>query len=203
MEQTLNAYEYARVLDNDPLAELVHQRMQLLPFDERFLLVLQLNDSRRCETFLHNLRNQSRQVNLAQNGLFYAAQFGSINRLDYFLTHWKIDIDTRRSLNDSSQSTTALLTAIACDQSEAAKFLIFRHADPNLKGQHGNALVTAVHYRSDTSLIRLLLDKNADLTARHPDYERLTLREFCTLTHRVNAKAELDLYIVQIGRAHV
>ena len=78
MEQTLNAYEYARVLDNDPLAELVHQRLQLLPFDERFLLVLQLNDSRRCETFLHNLRNQTQPGGYCENSPRHGSASASI-----------------------------------------------------------------------------------------------------------------------------
>jgi hypothetical protein len=197
IQKTLNAYEYACELQHKHLADLIYHRLQMPPFEQRFFRMLKLNDVRRCDTFIQHLRNEARQRNLAKDGLFYAAQLGSIRLLDYFLTRWKIDIDTQQGYNED-YTTTALLTAIKYNRSDAAKFLLFRHADPSIKGQYDNALVTALHYESSNDLIRLLLDKNVDLTARHPDYQNLTLREYCVLTNRVQAKTELDFYIVRL-----
>ena len=197
VQKTLNAYEYALELNRDNIADLIQHRMKLISHDQRFFRVLQLNDIRRCETFIHRLHNEKRQYDVAEQGLFYAAQLGSIRLLDYFLTRWKIDINTQQK-QENGYSTTALLTAITYNQNEAAKFLLFRNADPSIKGQYDNALVTALHYQSDNDLLRLLLQKNADLTARHPDYQKLSLREYCVLTNRVKAKAEIDSYIIHL-----
>jgi hypothetical protein len=197
IQKTLSTYEYARELKHNHLADLIRQRLKLPPFEQRFFRILQLNDVRRCDTFIHHLCNETRQRNLARNGLFYAAQLGSVRLLDYFLTRWKIDINIQQ-IHNEYYTTTALLTAITYNQSEAAKFLLFRHADPSIKGQYDNALVTALHYQSNNDLIRLLLNKNVDLTAKHPDYKKLTLREYCVLTNRVKAKTEFDLYIVRL-----
>jgi ankyrin repeat protein len=197
IQKSLNAYEYARELKHNRLADLIHHHSKLPPFKQRFFRILQLNDVRRCNTFMQNLLNETRQRNLAKDGLFYAAQLGSIRLLDYFLTRWKIDINTQQISNEN-YTTTALLIAITYSQNEAAKFLLFRHADPSIKGQYDNALVTALHYQSNNDLIRLLLDKNVDLTARHPDYKKLTLREYCVFTNRVKAKIELDSYIIRL-----
>jgi ankyrin repeat protein len=197
IRKNLNAYEYARELKHHHLADLIRHRSKLPPFKQRFFRVLQLNDVRRCDTFIQNLRTQTRQRNLAKDGLFYAAQLGSVRLLDYFLTRWKIDINTQQPYNEN-YTTTELLTAITYNQNDAAKFLLFRHADPSIKGQYDNALVTALHYQSDNDLIRSLLDKNVDLTVKHPDYKKLTLREYCVFTNRVKAKIELDSYIVRL-----
>jgi hypothetical protein len=197
IQKTLNAYEYARELKQNHLADLIRHRSKLPPFKQRFFRTLQLNDVRHCHTFIQRLRNETRQRNLAKDGLFYAAQLGSIRLLDYFLTKWKIDINTQQ-LSNENYTTTALLTAITYNQDEAAKFLLFRHADPSIKGQYDNALVTALHYQAKNDLIRLLLDKNVDLTTRHPDYKKLTLREYCVFTNRVKAKIEFDSYIVRL-----
>jgi hypothetical protein len=197
VQKTLNAYEYARELKHNHLADLIRHRLKLSPFKQRFFRILQLNDVRRCHTFIQHLRNETKQRNLAKDGLFYAAQLGSIRLLDYFLTRWKIDINTQQPYNEN-YTTTALLTAITNNQDEAAKFLLFRHADPSIKGQYDNALVTALHYQSNNDLIRLLLDKNVDLTTKHPDYKKLSLREYCVFTNRVKAKIELDSYIVRL-----
>ncbi|CAF1369751.1 unnamed protein product [Adineta steineri] len=197
VQKTLNAYEYARELQHIDLANLIHNRKNLPPFDQRFFRTLQLNDVRRCETFIHRLHNDKRQHDLSTKGLFLAAQLGSIRLLDYFLTREKIDIDIQQQ-QENGYVTTALLTAITFNQNESAKFLLFRGANPNVKGQYDNALVTALHYESQNDLLSLLLDKNADLTARHPDYKKLNLREYCILTSRVKAKTELDAYIKRL-----
>ncbi|CAF3365608.1 unnamed protein product [Rotaria socialis] len=196
-QKAFNACEYARELKRNNLADIIRQRSRLPSLKQRFARMLQCNDVRRCDTFIQRLRNETRQRSLAKDGLFFAAQIGSIRLLDYFLTHWKIDINTQQSSNDHF-ITTPLLTAITYNQSEAAKFLLFRHADPSVKGQYDNALVTAFHYQSSNDLIRLLLDKNVDLTAKHPDYTKLSLREYCVLTNRIRAKTELDSYIVRL-----
>ena len=156
-----------------------------------------MNDIRRCEAFIHRLHNENRQHNVAKTGLFYAAQLGSIRLLDYFLTRWKIDINTQQE-QENGYSATALLTAIRYNRNDAAKFLLFRNADPSIKGQYDNALVTALHYHSENDLIRLLLEKNADLTVRHPDFQKLTLREYCIVTNRVKAKVEIDNYVIRL-----
>jgi hypothetical protein len=195
VQKTLNAYEYARELQYDHTADLIRHRENLPPYEQRFFRILQLNDVRRCDTFMRRLHNEKRLHDLAIKGLFYAAQLGSVRLLDYFLTRWKIDINTQE---ENEYPTTALLTAITYNQNEAAKFLLFRHADPSLKGQYDNALVTALHYQSANDLLRLLLDKNVDLTARHPDYKNLSLRDYCILTNRVKAKIELDAYIIRL-----
>jgi ankyrin repeat protein len=197
VQKTLNAYEYARELKHNRIADLIRHQLQLPPFKQRFFRILQFNDVRRCDTFIQHLRNESRQRNVAKDGFFYSAQLGSVRLLDYFLTRWKIDINTQQPYNEN-YTTTALLTAITHNQNEAAKFLLFRRADPSIKGEYDNALVTALHYQSNNDLIRLLLDKNVDLTAKHPDYKKLTLREYCVFTNRVKAKIELDLYIVRL-----
>ncbi|CAF0725079.1 unnamed protein product [Rotaria sp. Silwood1] len=197
VQKNFNAYEYARELKHNNLADLIRHRSKLSSLKQRFFRVLHLNDVRRCDKFIQHLRNETRQRNLAKDGLFYAAQLGSIRLLDYFLTHWRIDINIQQ-LNNENYTTTPLLTAITYNQNEAAKFLLFRHADPSVKGQYDNALVTALHYQSSNDLIRLLLDKNVDLSAKHPDYKKLTLREYCVLTNRIKAKTELDLYIVRL-----
>ena len=196
VQKTLSAHEYALELQRDNLASLVRQRAQLPAYEQRFFRILQLNDIRRCDTFIHRLHNDKREAEIAKRGLFFAAQLGSIRLLDYFLTRWKIDINTEEDSN--GYPTTALLTAITHNQNEAANFLLFRHADPSIKGQYDNALVTALQYHSSTELLRALLDKNVDLTARHPDYSKLTLREYCVLTNRVQAKKELDHYVVRL-----
>ena len=198
ISKVLNAYEYAVELKYTHLADLIRQRSKFLPFEQRYIRVLQSNDVRRCNTFLNQLRNESKQQKLAEEGLFFAAQLGSVRLLDYFLTRWKIDINLQRKINESTGSTTPLLTAITHNQSEAAKFLLFRHADPSLKGPYDNALVTALHYQASNDLIRLLLDKHVDITGRHPEYKRLSLREFCIATNRVQAKTELDAYILRL-----
>jgi hypothetical protein len=197
VQKSLTAYEYARELQRDYIAELIARRIDFPPFEQRFFRLLQLNDVRRCDTFIRHLINEKRQKDLAIKGLFYAAQLGSVRLLDYFLVQWKIDINTQQE-QDNGYSRTALLTAITYNQNEAAKFLLFRNADPSIKGQYDNALVTALHYKSKTDLLRLLLDKNVDLTTRHPDYEKLTLREYCILTNHVQAKRELDAYIIRL-----
>jgi ankyrin repeat protein len=197
IKKSLTAYEYAQELKHYHLADLIRHRLRLPSFQQRFFRVLQLNDVRRCDTFIKHLRNEVRQRNLAKDGFFYAAQLGSVRLLDYFLTRWKIDINTQQ-LSNENYPTTALLTAITYNQNDAAKFLLFRHADPSIKGQYDNALVTALHYQSTNDLIRLLLDKNVDLTVKHPDFKKLTLREYCVFTNRVKAKIELDSYIVRL-----
>ncbi|UJR25832.1 hypothetical protein I4U23_007182 [Adineta vaga] len=197
IQKTLNAYEYACELQHHQLANLIHRRLEFPPFQQRFLSILKLNDVRRCDTFIRNLRNENRQNSLAKDGFFYAAQLGSIRLLDYFLTQWKIDINIQQ-ISQENFTKTALLTAITAKQNDAAKFLLFRDADPSIKGEYDNALVTALHYQSKNDLIRLLLDKNVDLTARHPDYKKISLREYCVLTNRVQAKTELDAYIVRL-----
>ncbi len=197
ISKSLTAYEYARELKHNHIVDLIRHRLKLPSFQQRFFRILQLNDVRRCHTFIQNLRNEIRQRNLAKDGLFYAAQLGSVRLLDYFLTRWKIDINTQQLTNEN-YNTTALLTAITYNQNDAAKFLLFRHADPSIKGQYDNALVTALHYQSTNDLIRLLLDKNVDLTVKHPDFKKLTLREYCVFTNRVKAKIELDSYIVRL-----
>lgn len=197
IQKSFNAYEYARELKRNNLAEIIRNRSRFLPLKQRFARTLQGNDVRRCDAFIQRLRNETRQRNLAKDGFFYAAQYGSVRLLDYFLTHWKIDINTQQQI-DNNFITTALLTAITYNQSEAAKFLLFRHADPSVKGQYDNALVTALHYEASNDLIRLLLEKNVDLTAKHPDYPKLSLREYCVLTNRIRAKIELDSYIVRL-----
>lgn len=176
---------------------MLQQRSKFLPFEQRYRRVLQLNDVRRCDMFLHHLRNERRQLQLAEQGLFCAAQFGSIRLLDFFLTRWKLNVNLEKKF-DELHSTTPLLTAITFNQMEAAKFLLFRHADPSIKGPYDNALVTALHYQSSHDLIHLLLEKHVDISARHPDYKRLTLREFCIATNRVKAKLELDAYILRL-----
>ena len=185
-------------LQREYIADFIHHRANLPPYEQRFFRVLQLNDVRRCDTFLCRLHNEKRQHEVASRGLFYAAQLGSIRLLDYFLTRWKIDINTQQEDQQTGYLTTALLTTITYNQNEAAKFLLFRNADPSIKGQYDNAIVTALHYQSANDLLRLLLDKNVDLTARHPDYKNLTLREYCVLTNRVKPKTELDAYIVRL-----
>ncbi|CAF0946930.1 unnamed protein product [Rotaria sp. Silwood1] len=197
VQKTLNAYEYACELQYNNIADLIQHRTKLPPYEQRFFRMLKLNDIRRCETFIHRLHNKKRQNEIAKKGLFYAAQLGSIRLLDYFLTNWKIDINTQQEQNNE-YSTTALLTSITYNQNEAAKFLLFRNADPSIKGQYDNALVTALHYNSKNDLLRLLLNKNVDLTARHPDYKKLNLREYCVLTNRVAAKAEIDAYVIRL-----
>ena len=197
ISKSLNAYEYARELKHHHIADVIRHRTRLPSFTQRFFRVLQTNDVRRCDTFIQHLRNENRQRNLAKDGLFYAAQLGSVRLLDYFLTRWKIDINTQQMTNEN-HTNTALLTAITYNQNDAAKFLLFRHADPSIKGQYDNALVTALHYQSSNDLIRLLLDKNVDLTARHPEHPKLTLREYCVFNNRVKAKIELDSYIVRL-----
>lgn len=196
VRKTLNAAEYAREFRREPLAKLIEQRSKLSPYIERFHRVLQKNETRRCEQFLRRLHNDEREKNVAIRGFFFGAQLGSIRLLDYFLSRWKVDINTIDEEN--SFPTTALLTAITNGQNEAAKFLLFRHADPSIKGEYDNALVTALEHNSSNDLLRLLLDKNVDLTARHPHYPKLTLRQFCVLTNRVQAKKELDGYIVRL-----
>jgi len=197
VQKSLNAYEYACELQQNSIADLIHHYTNLPPHEQRFFRTLQFNDVRRCDAFIHRLHNEQRQHDLATKGLFLAAQLGSVRLLDYFLTRWKIDINIPQ-VQDNGYSTTALLIAITCNQNEAAKFLLFRNADPNVIGEYDNALVTAIHYQSQNDLLSLLLDKNADLTARHPDYKKLTLREYCVLTNRVKAKAELDAYIKRL-----
>ena len=197
IQKTFNAYEYARELKRNHIADLIRHRSRLPPYKQRFFRVLQLNDVRRCHIFVRHLRNETKQRNSAREGLFYAAQLGLIRLLDYFLTHWKIDINTQQ-IHNENYTTTPLLTAITYNQNEAAKFLLFRHADPSIKGQYDNALVTALHYQSSNDLIRLLLDKNVDLTAKHPEYNKLTLREYCVFTNRIKAKVELDSYVMRL-----
>lgn len=197
MSKYFTAYEYACHWKYYHVADMIRQRAKFLPFEQRFLRVLQSNDVRRCDTFLQQLRNEKRQEHLAKQAMFFAAQLGSVRLLDYFLTRWKIDVNLRQALDDES-FTTPLLTAITYNQSEAAKFLLFRHADPSLKGRYDNALVTALHFQAGNDLIRLLLDKHVDITARHPDYKRLSLREYCIATTRVKAKLELDAYIIRL-----
>ncbi|CAF1233555.1 unnamed protein product [Adineta ricciae] len=197
VQKTLNAYDFARELHHDDLAEMVHRYRNLPPYDQRFFRILQLNDVRRCDTFIHRLQNEKRQYELASKGLFLAAQLGSVRLLDYFLSRWKINIDIEQQQEDG-YAISALLTAITHKQNEAAKFLLFRDASPNVKGQYGNAFVTALHYDAQNDLLALLLDKNADLTARHPEYPKLSLREYCVLTNRVKAKTELDAYIKRL-----
>ena len=197
VQKTLTAYEYARELQGEYIADLIAHRANLPPYEQRFFRVLQLNDVQRCNTFIRHLLNGKREHDLAIKGLFYGAQLGSVRLLDYFLSRWKIDIDTEQE-QENGFTRTALLTAITYKQNEAAKFLLFRDADPSIKGQYDNALVTALHYQSKNDLLRLLLDKNVDLTARHPDYPNLTLREYCVLTNRVQAKSELDTYIIRL-----
>jgi hypothetical protein len=197
VQKTLNAYEYACELQRDYIADLINRRTNLPPYEQRYFRILQSNDVRRCETFIHRLLNDKRQHDLAVKGFFYSAQLGSVRLLDYFLTRWKIDINIQQE-QDNGYLTTALLTAITYKQNEAAKFLLFRNADPSIKGQYDNALVTALHYQLENDLLRLLLDKNVDLTVRHPDYKNLSLREYCILTNRVKAKVELDAYIIRL-----
>ena len=197
MSKHFTAYDYACFWKHFHIADLIRQRMKFLPFEQRFLRVLQSNDVRRCDTFLQQLRNEKRQEYLAKQGIFFAAQLGSVRLLDYFLSRWKIDVNLRQAL-DAEHFSTPLLTAITHNQSEAAKFLLFRHADPSVKGRYDNALVTALHFQAGNDLIRLLLDKHVDITARHPDYKRLSLREFCIATNRVKAKLELDAYIIRL-----
>lgn len=196
VQKTLSAYEYALELQRDNLAYLIRQQAQLPAYEQRFFRILQLNDIRRCDAFVRQLHNDKREDELAKRGLFCAAQLGSVRLLDYFLSRWKVDINTEEENN--GYPTTALLIAITHNQSEAAKFLLFRHADPSIKGQYDNALVTALQYHSSKDLLRMLLEKNVDLTARHPDYLKLTLREYCVLTNRVQAKKELDMYIIRL-----
>lgn len=197
VQKTLNAYEYACELQQHRLADPIQRRSQLAPFRQRFFAMLKLNDVRRCETFFANLYTESTQYHLAKDGFFRAAELGSIRLLDYFLSRWKIDTDTTEISHDD-YVTTALLTAIAFKQNDAAKFLLFRGADPNVAGEHGNALVAALSYEAKNDLLRLLLDKHVDLTVRHPDYQKYSLREYCVLTSRVQAKSELDAYIVRL-----
>ncbi|CAF0926826.1 unnamed protein product [Rotaria sordida] len=197
VQKTLNAYEYACELQYNNIVNLIQYQTKLPSYEQRFFRILKYNDIRRCETFIHRLHNEKRENIIAKKGLFYAAQFGSVRLLDYFLTRWKIDINTQQ-IQDNGYSTTALLTSITYNQNEAAKFLLFRHADPSIKGQYDNALVTALHYHSKNDLLHLLLDKNVDLTARHPDYKKLNLREYCVLTNRVKAKSEIDAYIIRL-----
>ena len=197
VQKTLTAHDYALELQRDQIAQLIRQRAALPSYDQRFFRVLQANDVRRCDTFIRCLRNEKREHNLAIQGFFFAAQLGSVRLLDYFLTRWKVDVNVQQRQSHGF-FTTGLLTAITHQQNEAAKFLLFRHADPSIKGEFDNALVTALHWHSNTDLLRLLLDKNVDLTARHPDYRKLTLREYCVFTDRVKAKKELDLYIVRL-----
>lgn len=198
IQKTLNACEYARELERDYIEDLIYHRQNLPSYDQRFFRIVQLNDIHRCDTFIRRLLNEKRQYDLAIKGFFYAAQIGSVRLLDYFLTRWKIDINIQQKQQTNDYMTTALLTAITYKQNEAAKFLLFRNADPSIKGQYDNALVTALHYQLENDLLRLLLDKNADITARHPDYEKLNLREYCILTNRVHAKVELDNYIIRL-----
>jgi hypothetical protein len=197
IQKRLNACEYARELQRGYMAELIARRMTYPPYEQRFFRVLQLNDVRRCDTFIRRLINEEREQEFAIKGLFYAAQFGSVRLLDYFLVQWKIDINIQQE-QENGFPRTALLTAITYNQNEAAKFLLFRNADPSIKGQYDNALVTALHYQSKSDLLRLLLDKNVDLTARHPEYKKLTLREYCILNNHVQAKRELDNYIIRL-----
>lgn len=197
VKMSLTAYEFARELNNTYLAKLIYQYMNLASYERRFVRILKLNDTRRCETFLRRLHNHNRENDYAKKGLFYAAQFGSVRLLDHFLTRWKIDVNTQQQ-DENDYPTTALLTSIRYNQSEAAKFLLFRQADPSIKGQYDNALVTALQYHAKSDLLRVLLDKHVDLTVRHPDYEKINLREYCVLTNRVKAKIEIDAYIIRL-----
>ena len=195
--KNLTAQEYAHELHREYLAELIAHRLELPSYEQRFFRVLQTNDIRLCDKFLHRLLNDDRQQSYAIQGFFISAQLGSVRLLDYFLTRWKINLNTQR-IDHEQYSTTALLTAITYRQNEAAKFLLFRHADPSIKGKYDNALVTALHYHLSNDLLRLLLDKHVDLTSRHPDHAKFNLREYCILTNRVQAKAELDAYIIRL-----
>lgn len=196
VRKTVNAVEYARELHRDALAKLIEQRSRLAPYEERLIRVLQSNDVRRSDHFLRLLRNDQREKDVAARAFFYAAQLGSVRLLDYFLSRWKVDIDSIEEKD--GYPITALLTAIRHVQNEAAKFLLFRHANPSIKGEYDNALVTALHYNASSDLLRLLLDKHVDLTARHPDYPKLSLREYCVSTNRVQAKKEIDAYIIRL-----
>lgn len=197
IQKTLTAYEYAREFQRDYIADLIAHRIQLPSYEQRFVRILQSNDVRQCDVFIRRLIHEQRQIDQAKKGFFYAAQIGSVRLLDSFLSRWKIDIDIQQEL-PNGYSTTALLTAITYQQNEAAKFLLFRGADPSIKGQYDNALVTGLHYNSKNDLLHLLLDKHVDLTAHHPDYPKLTLREYCIHTNRVQAKKELDDYIIRL-----
>ena len=110
IQKSLTAYDYARELKFYHVADIIRNRMKFLPFKQRFFRVLQSNDVRRCDLFIQHLRNEHRQRVLAKDGLFFAAQLGSVRLLDYFLTRWKIDINTQQQINENF-ITTALLTA--------------------------------------------------------------------------------------------
>jgi ankyrin repeat protein len=196
ISKTLNAYEYACELQRTSLASRIDQQSKLDTYEKRYLNVLEKNDVARCNEFIHRLRNQQREHDTAQRGFFYAAQLGSIRLLDNFLREWKLDIDCQTSNN--GYSTTALLTALEFKQNGAAKFLLLHSANPFVKGQFENALVAALHYQSSNELLRILLDKNVDLSARHPEYPNQNLRGYCVLTNRVQAKEELDKYIIRL-----
>lgn len=192
--KNLDALSFAKELNRASLIELIERHKSLAPFNERYLRVLEKNEVRLCDRFIRQLHNDQREKNLAIEGFFYAARLGSVRLLDYFLSQWKIDINLEKL--DGDHKTTALLTAITFSQNEAAKFLLFRKADPSRKGQFNNALVTSLHFNLSNDLIKLLLEKHADLTERHPDFPKQTLREFCVLTNRVEAKKQLDSYII-------
>ncbi|CAF0854166.1 unnamed protein product [Didymodactylos carnosus] len=197
IKRLMNAHEYALELNRPHLANIIWKKMNLPSFEERYQNTIRTNDIRKCDNFIRKIRNEKRQYELCKEGIFLAAYAGSVRLLDYFLTRWKIDINIQKQTDDG-YITTPILTAITSNQSEASKFLLFRGADGSLKGQFDNALVTALNYNSHTDLIRLLLEKNVDLTARHPSYPKLSLRDYCVITDRVKAKCEIDNYIAKL-----
>jgi hypothetical protein len=70
VQKNFNAYEYACELQRDYIASLIDYRVNLPPYEQRFFRILQLNDVRRCDTFIHRLLNEKNNMILLRKVYF-------------------------------------------------------------------------------------------------------------------------------------
>lgn len=105
----------------------------------------------------------------AQENLFLAAAKGDANTVKALVTQG-VEIDTKVKLG-----ITPLMAAIFGGHQEIVKILLENGANPNFTNKDGISLLRYVIDQKKTSLLKLLLDANVDLSNK---YNNLSIRQY-------------------------
>ncbi|KAI1416701.1 putative ankyrin repeat protein [Hypoxylon sp. FL1857] len=141
--------------------------------DTPFLTAVTRGNPRMIDLFLRDpgiVHQQSTSDNV--NAVQLAAKYGKHKAIE-LLVKVAADLKNETSQNsDTDSPKPPLIHAVRIGFRECVRVLLDNGADPNVRCKSGSALSEAVE-RNDIDIVRMLLEKNADLN--HPDDDEATL----------------------------
>ena len=137
---------------------------------EKFLRDIELNNMENFKLFLRNNGNDADFIVNNKNPLTHAAAINNFEIVKYLLNETEIDIDTADGLGN-----TALILASEKGLLEVVNFLINKGANVNYQNKQGVTPAMKAAEGNNFFVVKLLLEKNVDLTIS--DFTGRTLRE--------------------------